>query len=78
MGFDGLFWIVFLRSLLLAFVSGGAGIAFFCLLLVWVLVWLYFFLVFDKRFYLRILSGWVGGARKESGFGESVGEVTFW
>ena len=28
MGFDGLFWIVFLRGLLLAFVSGGVGIAF--------------------------------------------------
>ena len=28
MEFDGLFWIVFLRVLLLAFVSGGVGIAF--------------------------------------------------
>lgn len=28
MGFDGLFWIVFLMGLLWTLVSGGAGIAF--------------------------------------------------
>jgi len=28
MGFDGLFWIVFLMGLLLVFVGGGLGIAF--------------------------------------------------
>lgn len=50
---------------------------FFCLLLVWRLC--------DCVSFWYLISGsacdfeWMGGgARKESGFGEGVGEVTFW
>lgn len=50
--FFGLFWAVVLELL-------------FCLLLVWVFVWLCFFLNFDKRFCLRILSGWAAGREKK-------------
>lgn len=64
MEFDGLFWIVFLMVLLWTFVSGGVGIAFLLAFSV-AFVRLCFFLVFDKRFCLRILSGWVAGREKK-------------